>query len=147
MNSRERVLLAINHEEADRLPMFRPNMIQTYEPLDEKVQNFLENRDFVSLCRCRLRQFAIGHGIDPAAGAGDDWVMVDNEDAVFGPADIEFDAIGTAFDGRSEGLDGIFMSGCLFPRVPGSPVGENGRARPVMNTMEVQHDCMVRYRG
>ncbi len=46
MNSRERVLLAINHEEADRLPMFRPNMIQTYEPLDEKVQTFLDTFEF-----------------------------------------------------------------------------------------------------
>jgi uroporphyrinogen decarboxylase len=46
MNSRERVLLAINHQEADRLPMFRPNMIQTYEPLDEKVRNFLDTFQF-----------------------------------------------------------------------------------------------------
>jgi uroporphyrinogen decarboxylase len=46
MNSRERVLLAINHEEADRLPMFRPNMIQTYEPLDERVQEFLDTFEF-----------------------------------------------------------------------------------------------------
>ena len=46
MNSRERVLLAINHEEADRLPIFRPNMIQTYDPLDERVQNFLNTFEF-----------------------------------------------------------------------------------------------------
>jgi hypothetical protein len=46
MNSRERVLLAINHKEADRLPMFRPNMIRTHEPLGEKVQNFLDTFEF-----------------------------------------------------------------------------------------------------
>lgn len=46
MNSRERVLLAINHKEADRLPMFRPNMIQTHEPLDQRVQDFLDTFEF-----------------------------------------------------------------------------------------------------
>ena len=46
MNSRERVLLAINHEEADRLPVFRPTVIQTHEPLDEKAQNFLGTFEF-----------------------------------------------------------------------------------------------------
>ena len=30
MNSRERVLSAIAHQEPDRLPVFKPNIIQTY---------------------------------------------------------------------------------------------------------------------
>ena len=34
MNSSERVLLSTNYEEADRLPMFRQNMIRIYESLD-----------------------------------------------------------------------------------------------------------------
>jgi len=42
MTSRERVLLAINHKEPDRLPLFEPNLIQTCEPFDEKVQHFLD---------------------------------------------------------------------------------------------------------
>ena len=31
MNSRERVLFAINHKEPDRVPIFRSNMIPTYD--------------------------------------------------------------------------------------------------------------------
>ncbi|MBD3181354.1 hypothetical protein GF312_03615 [Candidatus Poribacteria bacterium] len=46
MNSRERVLLAINHKEPDRLPVFRPNMIPTYEPLDDRVRDFLDTFEF-----------------------------------------------------------------------------------------------------
>lgn len=46
MNSRERVLLALNHKEPDRVPIFRPNLIPTYEPLDERVQNFLDTFEF-----------------------------------------------------------------------------------------------------
>jgi len=46
MNSRERVLLAINHKEPDRVPIFRPNLIPTYEPLDERVQHFLDTFEF-----------------------------------------------------------------------------------------------------
>ena len=46
MNSRERVLAAINHQEPDRLPIFPPNMIPTYDPLDEKVQQLLDTFDF-----------------------------------------------------------------------------------------------------
>ena len=46
MTSRERVLLAINHEEPDRLPLFRPNIIPTYEPFEERVQHFLDTFEF-----------------------------------------------------------------------------------------------------
>jgi len=46
MNSRERVLLAINHKEPDRVPIFKPNIIPTYEPFDERTQNFLNTFDF-----------------------------------------------------------------------------------------------------
>jgi uroporphyrinogen decarboxylase len=46
MNSRERVLLAINHQEPDRVPMFKPNLIQTHEPLDERVRRFLNTFEF-----------------------------------------------------------------------------------------------------
>jgi len=46
MNSRERVLLAIDHKEPDRIPIFRPNLIPTYEPLEERVQHFLDTFEF-----------------------------------------------------------------------------------------------------
>lgn len=46
MNSRERVLLAVNHKEPDRVPIFRPNLIPTYAPLDERVQNLLNTFEF-----------------------------------------------------------------------------------------------------
>ena len=46
MNSRERVLTALRHEEPDRLPLFRPNNIPTYEPFAEEVQRFLDTFQF-----------------------------------------------------------------------------------------------------
>ena len=46
MNSRERVLKAINHQEPDRLPVFKPNVIQTYEPFSDPVQDFMDNFEF-----------------------------------------------------------------------------------------------------
>ena len=46
MNSRERVLATVNHQEPDRLPIFPPNMIPTYEPLDDRVQQMLDTFDF-----------------------------------------------------------------------------------------------------
>jgi len=46
MNSRERVLAAVNHQEPDRLPIFPPNMIPTYEPLDDRLQHLLDTFDF-----------------------------------------------------------------------------------------------------
>ena len=46
MTSRERVLLAVDHREPDRLPLFKPNIIQTYEPFDERVQHFLDTYEF-----------------------------------------------------------------------------------------------------
>jgi len=32
----------VDHKEADRLPLFRPNIIQTYEPFDERAQHFMD---------------------------------------------------------------------------------------------------------
>ena len=46
MTSRERVLLSINHKEPDRLPLFKPNIIQTYEPFGGRVQHFLDTFAF-----------------------------------------------------------------------------------------------------
>jgi uroporphyrinogen decarboxylase len=46
MTSRERVLLAVNHQEPDRVPIFKPNIIPTYEPFDERVQHFLDTFKF-----------------------------------------------------------------------------------------------------
>jgi uroporphyrinogen decarboxylase len=46
MNSKERVLLAVNHKEADRIPLFRPNVIDTYEPYDPSVVEFLQEFAF-----------------------------------------------------------------------------------------------------
>ena len=46
MNSRERVLCAINHGESDRVPIFSPNLISTYEPLDPRVQHLLDTFPF-----------------------------------------------------------------------------------------------------
>ncbi len=46
MTSRERVLLAVSHQEPDRLPVFRPNIIPTYEPFEERVQEFLDTYAF-----------------------------------------------------------------------------------------------------
>ena len=46
MNSRERVLRAINHWESPRMPIFGPNLISTYEPLDPRVQQLLDTLPF-----------------------------------------------------------------------------------------------------
>lgn len=46
MTSRERVLLAINREETDRLPVFKPNTIEMREPFEERVQHFLDTFEF-----------------------------------------------------------------------------------------------------
>lgn len=46
MTSRERVLLAVSHHEPDRLPVFKPNIIPTHEPFDERVQRFLDTFAF-----------------------------------------------------------------------------------------------------
>lgn len=46
MTSRERVLRAIDHEEPDRLPLFRPNVIRMREPYEERVQQFLDRFPF-----------------------------------------------------------------------------------------------------
>ena len=36
MTSRERVLLAASHQEADRLPVVKPNIIPTHEPREAR---------------------------------------------------------------------------------------------------------------
>ena len=46
MTSRERVLQAINHREPGRLPVFKPNIIPTYEPFDPRAQQFLDTFEF-----------------------------------------------------------------------------------------------------
>ncbi|MFW6107189.1 MAG: uroporphyrinogen decarboxylase family protein [bacterium] len=46
MTSRERVLLAADHVEPDRLAVFKPNIIPTREPFDERVQRFLDTFEF-----------------------------------------------------------------------------------------------------
>lgn len=46
MTSRARVLNSINHREPDRLPVFKPNIIRTYEPFGKETQNYLDNYDF-----------------------------------------------------------------------------------------------------
>ena len=42
MTSRERVLLAMDHQEAYRLPVFKPNVIQTHEPFEDRVRKFMD---------------------------------------------------------------------------------------------------------
>jgi uroporphyrinogen decarboxylase len=42
MNSRERVLRAIDHKESPRIPIFGPNLISTYAPLDPRVQHLFD---------------------------------------------------------------------------------------------------------
>jgi len=51
MRSRERVLLAINHKEPDRIPIFSPNLIPTYKPLDKRIQHFLDTFEFDRLVK------------------------------------------------------------------------------------------------
>jgi uroporphyrinogen decarboxylase len=46
MKSRERVLLALEHQEADRVSLFAPNVMNTHEPYDERVQAFLDQFPF-----------------------------------------------------------------------------------------------------
>jgi hypothetical protein len=46
MNSRECVLRAINHRESPRMPIFGPNRISTYAPLDPRVQHLLDTFPF-----------------------------------------------------------------------------------------------------
>lgn len=49
MNSRERLLASLAHEEPDRLPIFHPNIIETYEPYDERLMAYLQSFDFDEL--------------------------------------------------------------------------------------------------
>lgn len=51
MRSRERVLLAINHKESDRIPLFSLNLIPTYKPFNEKVKYFLDTFNFDRLSK------------------------------------------------------------------------------------------------
>ena len=46
MTSRDRVLQVIQHKEPDRLPLFKPNTIDTYEPFDERIQDFFDHFEF-----------------------------------------------------------------------------------------------------
>ena len=46
MTSRELVLRAVSHQEPDRLPLFKPNIIPTREPFAESVQHFLDTFEF-----------------------------------------------------------------------------------------------------
>ena len=47
MNSRQRVLLAADHQKPDRLPMFRPNIIPMRIGFDEKVQHFFDTFEYI----------------------------------------------------------------------------------------------------
>ena len=49
MTSRQRVLATLNHEEPDRIPIFGPNIIQTHEPYDRQVREFLDTFEFDDL--------------------------------------------------------------------------------------------------
>ena len=46
MDSRERVLLSLDHGEPDRVPIFGPNIIDTREPYDEELIAFLDRFGF-----------------------------------------------------------------------------------------------------
>jgi uroporphyrinogen decarboxylase len=46
IQSRERVLRALSHEEPDRVPLFAPNVMNTRTPYDEQVQQFLDTFAF-----------------------------------------------------------------------------------------------------
>ena len=46
MTSRDRLFRSLNHQEPDRLPIFSPNIIDTYEPYDPELKQFLETFPF-----------------------------------------------------------------------------------------------------
>jgi uroporphyrinogen decarboxylase len=46
MTSRERVIGSLNHEEPDRLPLFKPNIIDTERPYETEMQAFLDTFEF-----------------------------------------------------------------------------------------------------
>jgi uroporphyrinogen decarboxylase len=46
MTSRERLLTSLDHREPDRVPMFHPNMIRTYDEYDETLLEYLEEFPF-----------------------------------------------------------------------------------------------------
>ena len=49
MNSRERVMLALDHCEPDRVPLFAPNVMNTREPYHDRVRQFLDTFRFDGL--------------------------------------------------------------------------------------------------
>jgi len=49
MKTRDRVMTALEHREADRVPMFSPNIMDTTEPYDPGLQAFLDEFDFDEL--------------------------------------------------------------------------------------------------
>ena len=51
MTSRQRVLSALDHKEPDRIPLFGPNIIQTHEPSDQQVREFLDTFEFDDLAQ------------------------------------------------------------------------------------------------
>jgi uroporphyrinogen decarboxylase len=46
MTSRERVMSALDHREPDRVPLFAPNVMQTWEPYDDQVRQYLDDFGF-----------------------------------------------------------------------------------------------------
>ena len=49
MKSRNRVLLSASHKKPDRLPLFKPNIMDTIEPYQKSLLGFLDSFDFDSL--------------------------------------------------------------------------------------------------
>jgi len=72
MNSRQRILLALNHQEPDRVPLFAPNIIRTDTPYPEPLQHFLDAFPFDQLVQleglvnapAQLRELADGTLVD-----------------------------------------------------------------------------------
>lgn len=58
MNSRERLLTSLEHREPDRVPLFHPNMIETYAPYDGSLLGFLEGFPFDEIA-------GVGAYVDP----------------------------------------------------------------------------------
>jgi uroporphyrinogen decarboxylase len=72
MNSRERVLSALDHRPPDRVPLFAPNVMNTRQPYDERVERFLDAFPFDRLAPLG----ALAHGPNELREVGED-ILVD----------------------------------------------------------------------
>ncbi len=89
MDPKTRILMSLNHQEPDRIPIFAPNMINTREPYDPVLEAFLVNFPFDGLAN-------VGGLVSPPGALRDDPDTTD--------PDIQLDGYGCRYKYMGVGL-------------------------------------------